>query len=75
MNLSHLLIADPKTEYISMKRGTEGLRLKHSAVYIAIQHPSTIRVEFCNSVVLGLENGQNSYRRTEYARRARRTRV
>jgi hypothetical protein len=33
-----------------MKRGTTGLRLKHSAVYISIQHPSTIRGEFGNSV-------------------------
>ena len=56
-----------------MKRGTTGLRLKPSAVYISIQHPSTIRVESGNSVDLGFENGQNSYRRSEYARRARRT--
>jgi len=58
-----------------MKPGTKDLRLKHSAVYISIQHPSTIWVECGNCVDLGLENGQNSYRRSEYARRARRTRV
>jgi hypothetical protein len=44
-------------------------------VYISIQHPSTIGVEFGKSLVLGTENGQNSYRRSEYARCARRTRV
>lgn len=58
-----------------MEHGAKGLQLKPSAVYISIQHPSTIRVEFGNSVVLGFENGQNSYRRSEFARRARRTRI
>ena len=58
-----------------MKPENKGLRLKLSAVYISIQHPSTIQDEFGKSLVLGIENGQNSYRRSEYARRARHTRV
>jgi hypothetical protein len=56
-----------------MERGTTGLRLKRSAVYISIQHPSTIWVECGNSVDLGFENGQNSHRSSEDARCARRT--
>jgi hypothetical protein len=57
-----------------MKLGTKGLRLNYSAVYISIQlkHRSTISGEFGN-LTFGIENGQNSYRRSEYARRARRT--
>ena len=66
-------MSDTETDCISKKPQVKDLLVNYSAVYISIQHPSTIRVEFGNSADLVFENGQNSYRRSEYARRARRT--
>jgi hypothetical protein len=66
---------DAETECISKNPEAKDLRLNYSAMYISLQHPSTIQDEFGKSLVLGIENGQNSYRRSEYARRARRAHV
>jgi hypothetical protein len=44
-------MSDAETECISTKPEAKDLRHNCSAVYISIQHPSTIRVEFGNSLV------------------------
>ena len=49
MNLSQCLTAKP--ECISKKPEVKGLPLQYSAVYISIQHPSTIRDEFGKCLV------------------------
>lgn len=68
-------MADTETDCISKKPQVKGLPVNYSAVYISIQHPSTVRGEFGKSLVWGVDNGQNSHRRSEDARRARLTRV